>query len=681
MRVMWMIRTASNMDRMKPLPFLAFSAFRAPCDPIHRIHQHRWAACSYTTMKQRSRTCLSFACVLAAIFLAHCGSFARAAEPGDAKPNFLFITWEDVSPRFGCYGDSLAHTPAVDRLAAHGLRYDRAFAIAGVCAPSRSAIMSGRWPISLGSHHMRSNVKLPPGLRCFPAYLRDAGYYCFNAGKTDYNFAAPEGSWDVSQKGANWKGRKPGQPFLGVYNFVESHQGPSQNEARAAAQRKRLPTEIVVKPDQVQVPPYYPDTPAVRQQIANVYNNIALTDVLTVRLLDRLRADGLEDDTIIILYGDHGDGIPRVKGHLYHESLRVPLVVKIPERFRYEGLPANGSAIERLVSLMDLGPTILSLAGIAPPADMDGRAFLGEHATPAPRFQYAHRDRINSAYNFQRAVYDGRWHYIRNFRPDLAPHPPIRGHEQAPALVDARTAFRTGTLSGSAATWLADQGEPEALYDTQRDPHCVNNLTASPEHQGVLKEMRAALRDWQIREHDLGFLPESLMIRRARQAGYPARLYSKSDAGFIRLYDLAVAWQDGESGYGRLVDNLNAGDSVYRYWAVLGLGSVDEAPSQAVKLLEERLADEDGAVARAAVWSLHRLGATSPRSLEVLRKVLQRGNYAERLEAIQIARRLGSAAASLKPELDHLSNVKTSNYYDGYLPSAAGFALEAIEPR
>jgi HEAT repeat protein len=169
------------------------------------------------------------------------------------------------------------------------------------------------------------------------------------------------------------------------------------------------------------------------------------------------------------------------------------------------------------------------------------------------------------------------------------------------------------------------------------------------------------------------------MIRRARQAGYPARLYSKSDKGFIRLYDLALAWQDRESGYRCLVDGLHARDSVYRYWAVLGLGFLNDAPPEAVQLLEERLADEEGAVVRSAVWSLHRLGRTSVRSLEVLRKVLRRGNYAERLEAIQIVRRIGPDASSLKPELEHLANLKTRNYYEGYLPSAAGFALEAIE--
>lgn len=620
---------------------------------------------------------LLFAGVFILTSLAPYCDFAIADDAGDIRPNFLLITWEDVSPRFGCYGDSLAHTPVVDQLASQGIRYDNAFSNAGVCAPSRSAIMSGRWPISLGSHHMRSGVKLPPELRCFTSYLREAGYYCFNAGKTDYNFAAPEGSWDVSKKGATWEDRAEGQPFFGVYNFVESHQGPSQNPSLALRQRNRLPKEIVVQLEEVAVPPYYPDTAAVRQQIANVYNNIALTDMLTGRLLDRLREDGLEDDTIVIMYGDHGDGIPRVKGHLYHDSLRVPLIVHIPERFRSEKTPNPGSATDELVTLMDLGPTIMSLAGIEPPEAMDGRAFLGERAEPAPRYVFAHRDRINSAYNFERAVYDGRWRYIRNFRPEMKPNPPIRGHAQAPALLEAERLFHEGSFTGPCAAWLEEEDAPEELYDVKTDPRCVNNLAADPQYADVLLTMRAALREWQIREHDLAFLPESLMIRRARQAGYPARLYSKTDKGFIQMYDLALAQDQGESGYDLLVDALDAEDCIYRYWAVLGLGNYDDSP-ETVARLEERLSDEEAAVARAAAWSLHRLGKTSPRSLEILRKPLQRGNYAERLEAIQIVREIGPAASTLKPELERLSTLKTTNYYDGYLPSAAQFAIEAV---
>jgi uncharacterized sulfatase len=461
---------------------------------------------------------------------------------------------------------------------------------------------------------------------------------------------------------------------------VNTHQGPSQNQATADRQRARVPARHRVKPDQVKVPPYYPDTPGVRQQLANVYNNIAFTDQITNGMLKRLADDGLADDTVIFLYGDHGDGIPRVKCHLFHESLRVPLIVKIPEKFRRDGQPAPGSAVGELVSLMDLGPTVMSLAGIEPPAEMDGRAFLGEYAGPEPRFLFGHRDRVNSAYNFLRSACDRRWHYIRNFRPDLAPTPPVRGHVNAPAYVDARRLHGKGNFSGPAAAWLDDHGEPEQLYDTETDPHCVNNLASDPKHRAKLEEMRKALYDWQIRKHDLAFLPESLMIRRASEAGYPARLYARSDAGFIRMHDLALAWQDGEAGRKRLEKSLDAKDPAYRYWAVLALGFFESLPKPTLKRLEERLNDDEGSVARAATWSLHRLGKTDETTLAPLSKVLRKGNYAERLEAIQIARRIGLAAASLARELRRLADMKVGSYYDGYLPSAAGFALEAIYP-
>jgi len=594
------------------------------------------------------------------------------------RPNFLFITWEDVSPRMGCYGDKLAHTPVIDRLAAEGIRYNHAYAVAGVCAPSRSAIMSGRWPVSLGSHHMRSGIQLWPGFRCFPAYLREAGYYCFNAGKTDYNFAAPEGSWDHSKKNTDWRGRKEGQPFLGVYNFVQCHQGPSQNQATADRQRKRLRKEIVVHPGQVTVPPYYVDAPGTRQQLANVYNNIAYTDQVTAGLLAKLRKDGLEDDTIIFFYGDHGDGIPRVKGHVYHESLRVPLIVQIPERFRGKSTPAPGSVVAELVSLMDLGPTALSLAGVEPPKEFDGRAFLGDYAAPPPRHLFAHRDRINSAYNFQRAVFDQHWHYIRNFRPDLAPNQPIRGHVHAPALLDAERAYQEGEFTGAGTDWLAPRGIPEQLFDLKKDPQCIHDLASAPEHRERLESMRQVLREWMIREHDLAFLPESLMIRRAREAGYHARLYSKSDDAFIRLYDLATAWQSGDAAVERLSQSLDAQDPVYAFWAALSLGHMQNLPEEVIKRIEAQLDSEDRSVARIAAWTLHRLGRMSDQGLDVLRQSLRKGNYAERLEAVQIARCMGPAAASLKPELERLVKMKGGSYYDRYLPSAAGFALQAI---
>lgn len=594
----------------------------------------------------------------------------RAAE----RPNFLVITWEDTSPHFGCYGDKLAHTPVIDKLAAEGIRFTQAYAVAGVCAPSRSAIVSARYPAGLGSHQMRSNIKVPPGLRCFPAYLRDAGYYCINPGKTDYNFTAPADTWDATDKDAAWKNRKPGQPFLAVYNFAETHQGPAQRQSTADAQRAKLPKERVVSPDQVTVPGYFPDTPGVRQQLANVINNIACGDMVTAGLLKKLRDEGLEEDTIVIFYGDHGDGIPRIKTQIYHESLLVPLVVKIPARFRRADTPAAGSAVDELVSLMDLGPTMLSLAGVKPPTGWDGRAFLGEYKQPAPSRLFAERDRIDFCWNFQRAVHDGRWHYIRDFRPDLMPRPPSKSFEISAILQDSRRLHREGKFTGPGAAWLEKTGIAEELYDTQADPRCLHNLAADPAQTDRMAAMRAALREWQVRVNDLGFLPESIQEQLSGKYGYPAAIPAELLA---KLPDLAVAWQRGVAAQPELLAALESANGAERFWGVLGLGQL--ADDSVARQLHARLKDETPAVALAAAWSLHRLGKADAASLDALRGLLRSRRPIVLLETLQIVHHIGSAAAPLKPELQRLAKTRTPPAYARQIGYAAQFALEAIQ--
>lgn len=595
---------------------------------------------------------------------------------GAARPNFLLICWEDTSPHFGCYGDTLAHTPHVDRLAAAGIRYDQAFSVAGVCAPSRSAMVSARYAVALGSQHMRSDIRLPADFRCFPSYLREAGYHCYNATKTDYNFTVPAGTWDQSGgPSRSWKEFPAGRPWLAVYNVLESHQGRAINEKAAAKQRAQLPPEMVVTPAQVAVPLYYPDTPAVRQELANVYNNIALADLRTGRLLDRLARDGLADDTIVLFFSDHGDGIARVKAHVYHSSLRVPLVVRIPPRFRGPDTPAPGSAVDDLVSLIDLGPTILSLAGIQPPAEWHGRAFLGAHRAPAPALLFAHRDRINGAYVTERAVFDARWHYIRNFRPDREPHPPMRGHEHDPALMEARRLHGEGKFTGPSAAWLETTSAPEHLYDVQADPHCVTNLARDPRCRTLLLERRAALREWQLRVKDLGLLPESQQLKLAAAAGAAPSIPPDAIA---RLTDLALAWEKGSSGVAELTAALGSRNAAERYWAVIGLGQLRDALQGPA--LQARLEDEDPAVALAAVWMLHRQGGAGEAGLEVLRRTLRQGTYADRLEALQMVRGMGRAAEKLRPEVEHLRTMKPATYCEGYFATAADFAIRAITP-
>jgi uncharacterized sulfatase len=600
-----------------------------------------------------------------------------AALAAPARPNFLILSWEDSSPQLGCYGDPIARTPAVDRLAASGIRYNHAYAVAGVCAPCRSTIVAARHAVALGSQHMRSDIQLPAGFRCFPSYLREAGYYCYNASKTDYNFTAPAGTWDQSGgPGRTWKDFPAGRPWLAVYNYSESHQGQAINPKNAAKLRTRLPPAAVVTPAQVTVPPYYPDTPAVRQLLADVYNNIAVTDLLIGQMLARLESDGLAEDTIVVFFADGGAGIARVKSHVYHQSLRVPLVVRIPAKFRTPSTPAAGSQVDELVSLLDLGPTLLSLAEIRPPAEWHGRAFLGAHRAPAPELLFGYRDRMNGAYLTERAVLDQRWHYVRSFRPDREPHPVMRGHEDDPALIDARRLHREGKFTGPGAAWLEATTAPEQLYDVQADPHCVNNLARDPRHRDLVLQRRAALRAWQVQIRDLGLLPESQQLQLAAAAGAAPAIPA---AAVARLPDLALAWERGENGVAELTTALTSGSAAERYWAVAGLGQL-QRPEHRVAL-RARLHDEDSAVALTAVWMLYRQEGADAAGLEVLRRALRQGSYADRLEALQTARRMGPAARSLEADVERLRTLKAANMLEGYFATAAQFTLTALSGR
>src|SRR4051812_14590178 len=302
--------------------------------------------------------------MLAALVAGSIATVATAARAGAVaarRPNILWITCEDISPNLGCYGDTYAVTPNLDRLAAQGVRYTAAFAPIGVCAPSRSSLITGMYAPSLGSQHMRCQAKLPPEIECFPEYLRRAGYYCTNNVKTDYNFKH-KGTWDESSNKAHWRNRGKGQPFFSVFNFVTSHE--SQIRLAEPAYRKRTadftPRERH-DPARAPIPPYHPDTPEVRQDWARYYDMITFMDKQIGEILRQLDEDGLADDTIVFYFSDHGAGMPRSKRWLYDSSTRVPLIVRFPGRLAAQAPGSPGTATDRLVSFVDFGPTVLSL--------------------------------------------------------------------------------------------------------------------------------------------------------------------------------------------------------------------------------------------------------------------------------------------------------------------------------
>ncbi len=463
--------------------------------------------------------------------LSLCSTRATQAAQTARRPNILWISTEDISPDLGCYGDSYAVTPNVDRLAAQGVRYTNAFATAPVCAPSRSAIITGMYPTTIGSMHMRSKAVPPAGVKAFTEYLRAAGYYCTNNSKTDYNFEAPPANrppdtvWDESSNTAHWRNRSDkSQPFFAVFNIMVTHESQVRvPDAQYRQNTAALKPEQFHDPAKASLPPYYPDTSLVRKDWARYYDNITAMDYIVADILKQLDDDGLADNTVVFFWGDHGRGLPRSKRFVYDSGLRVPLIVRWPGRIQ------PGSVNDELVCLFDLGPTALSLAGAPIPAHMQSQAILGAQKKPPRQYAFAHRDRMDESYDMMRSVMDKRYHYIRNFHPDRPYAQYIDYLEEMPTMKEWRRLYKDhmnalnpnygAVLNPAQLRFLAAEKPPEELYDVKADPHEINNLAGSPQYQAILKEMRAALDKWRKETKDLGDVPEMELRERMRPGG------------------------------------------------------------------------------------------------------------------------------------------------------------------
>jgi arylsulfatase A-like enzyme len=291
-----------------------------------------------------------------------------AASAAD-RPNILWITSEDNGPYLGCYGDPLAHTPNLDRLAAEGVRYRHAFANAPVCSTARTTLITGMYASSLGAQHHRSSVAIPERFRLYPEHLRGAGYYCSNNSKTDYNVAGRRKIWDESSPRAHYRNRGPGQPFFAVFNLTTSH------ESQVAPKPGR--TAFRVPPEKIHLPPYHPDTPDIRRDWANYYDQMTLMDQQAGRLLAELEREGLARETIVFYYSDHGGALPRGKRNLHDSGTRVPLIIRFPEKWAQIAPAGPGAWIDDPISFVDLPATVFSLCGVQIPEHYEGRPFLG----------------------------------------------------------------------------------------------------------------------------------------------------------------------------------------------------------------------------------------------------------------------------------------------------------------
>jgi arylsulfatase A-like enzyme len=434
------------------------------------------------------------------------------------RPNIVWIVCEDLSPEhLETYGGTGGKTPHLNALASESVQYNQVFSTAGVCSPTRAALITGAYQTSIGAMHMRTlapsaaagdayppgfkgySTVLPEDMKTYPELLRMAGYYTTNNSKEDYQFRSPVTMWDESSNKAHYRNRpEQDQPFFAIFNFTISH------ESQVWMREKE---DLLIDPKDVKVPPVYPDDSLTRHVLARFITNAMRMDMQVGEVIAQLKEDGLYENTIIFFYSDHGDGMPYYKRELYDRGLRAPLLIKAP-------FLEAGSKSEELISFVDFAPTLLSIARVPIPESMQGQAFLGaQKAENSRKYAYAGRDRMDSEYDRVRAVTDGRFKYIRNYMPEKPNYQNIQYRLQNPLMVHLLDLNEKGLLNENQARWFAKTKPNEELYDTESDPWEFNNLAGNPDYADKLTELRKAHEDWVTEYGDMGALNEMEMVR------------------------------------------------------------------------------------------------------------------------------------------------------------------------
>jgi arylsulfatase A-like enzyme len=566
-----------------------------------------------------------------------------AAGAGDL-PNIFWIVCEDINPNLGCYGDRYARTPNLDRFASQALRYASCWSSAPVCAPARTTLISGVYPTCTGAEHMRSEVPMPSWMRMYPQLLREQGYHCSNRSKEDYNLTKPGRIWDESSRTAHWRHRQPGQPFFAVCNLEVTHE----------SQIRTRPHTLQHDPAQARLPAYHPDTPEVRHDWAQYHDQISRMDALFQGLLEEMEQAGLKDDTIVFFYGDNGSGMPRSKRWPYNSGLHVPLIVRVPEKFKSLAPPgyAPGAATSRLIGFIDFAPTLLSIAGLKPPAWMQGHAFMGRFTEPPPSWLHGFRGRMDERYDLVRSVRNQRYSYVRNYMPHLIYGQHIDYMFQTPTTRVWKQLYDQGKLEPP-RTRFWETKPPEELYDLQTDPDEVRNLVHSPEHRAVLEELRQAQREQVLRTRDLGFLSEAEQHSRSTgttpyELGHDPKKYPLEK--ILAMAELASLLKP--EALPQLRAGLTDSESAVRYWAAMGLLMRGSAAVEATRVdLRAALADAAPTVRVMAAQALGQYGAEADLALAlpVLRELAppdRNGAYIALL-ALNALEALGGKAAPL----------------------------------
>ena len=555
-------------------------------------------------------------------------------------PNILWLTSEDNSPLLGCYGDTFATTPNLDKLASEGFLYTHAYANAPVCAPTRNTILTGVYACSGGNENMRSFYSKSGIVKTYPEYLRQAGYYCTNNVKTDYNLGNfdDKSIWDDCSNKAHYKNRPEGKPFFAVFNTTISHE---------SSIHKSIPNEeLRHSPEEVPLPPYHPATPEMKHDWAQYYDKVEDMDTWVGEKLKELEDAGLLDNTIVFYYGDHGGVLARSKRYVYETGTRVPFIIRIPEKYKYLFPEKNvGSKVDRLISFVDLVPTLLSIAGVQIPEYLQGNAFLGNKKTPDPEYAFMFRGRMDERFDMSRAVRDQRFRYIRNYMPYRIYGQYLEYLWKAPSIASWEKAFMNGECNViQSAFWKTKP--VEELYDTENDPWEVNNLAADLNYIEVLERMRAANKNWVAKIYDAGFIPEAERVDRAGVTP----IYDYMRSGKINIDEIVNAAEIATLGETENLETLKgflkSDESAVRYWGATGLLILGEQAKSAIDELKAATSDKSANVVAVAAEALYNLGERET-AKKALLSVLKNPNEMARCHALNVIDCIGENSSEI----------------------------------
>ncbi len=589
--------------------------------------------------------------------------FAALAGEGEEaqRPNILWISVEDMSLSLGCYGDADAITPTLDQLAKEGVRYTNSFASAPVCTPSRCSIITGMYASSLGAQHLRNSIVKPEDILCFTEYMRENGYYCTNNNKTDYNFKAPTEAWDESSKDAHWRKGPKGKPFFSVFNFEGTHQSKTRyDEDHLKRINEKLPANKRHDPKKVTVWPFYPDTHKVRVNIAAYHTQITIMDGLVKGLLDQLDADGLAEDTIVFFFSDHGMGLPRGKRWLHDGGLRVPLLVRFGKKYEHLAPGKPGETEDRLVNFVDYAPTMLSLLGIEIPKYMEGKAFLGAKKAARRKWVLGIRDRVDEVVFCSRTIHDGRYQYIRNFKPHRPRMSYCEYSERTQIRQELRRLDAEGKLQGDEG-WLMQRRTPaEEFYDTKNDPYQFNNLALDPKYARQIEGMRAILRRRMSELYDGSMHAEMEVARQCTKDGMTPHAMVRRVSQQDRERILDLMFMVGICKAQDVMWSLDDKNSSVRYWGAVNLAAMDKAAAPAKVRLLKALQDENQSVRVAAAEALCNIGLEK-KGMPVLIKIaaIPGRDYDSSL-AVTALYALGDKAKPYLPEIKKALEVNKS---------------------